>query len=949
MFGFFKPKPPPAPPPLPLAAMRTLDPYKFYACCLLLLFVLKTLIGVMRRARVRAVAAKGKSAKFVPLLGKEPAAPPGSKGKAVVVGGGAFLGRHVVEQLVHKGYKVHVFDVPGGTVHARATDVVYSAGDVTSVEQLRGAFAGAALVVHAASAPASCTDARKIEAINLGGTRAVLEACKLSAVRALVYSSSASVVFDGRAITDVDERQPYPERHVDAAGETRARAEALVLAAASAQLGTCAIRPGILYGQLDPVFVPGLAAAAYCGAARLVLGDGSNFADFTYAENAAHAHVLAAEALLSADAAKRKPVSGAAFFVSDGAPAPFWRTCGLLLAGLGYSAPWLRVPAWLGGLLLGGLSAQTTRFASAHHYFSNEAARKALGYSAPVAEADALAATVQHFAHVRSGSHGLDPVRALLELLASALLAAALCFAGLRPPSPPVLRAAAEAEKFLRPASAALVARGVPGALVELGLLGLALALGAHLLGALLPNAPPARAPRVLPPTIPGKPLVGNLIDFLKGPLDLIAVARQQHRNIFTLRIGPQPITFCCHPEGYETFGRGKDDVLDQAAVYSFTIPAFGKNVVYDAPLDKRLQQIQFVAAIMNTSTMRSYVPKIIMEATNFFNEWGDSGEVELHAAIAQLTTLTASRCLHGVEVRENLCKDVAQLYHDIDGGMQPISTIMPRLPIAAHRRRDRARVELAQLFGSVIDKRKASGTKGDDILQVFIDARYKDGKALTNDEITGLLITLLFAGQHTSSITGTWLGMNIVGYGYLDAIYKEQKAAREANGGELNYDALMAMGLMRNCISETLRLYPPLIFLMRKVVVDRQCRHWTIPRGHILAISPREAGRDERIFPEASSFQPERYAEGGQAEALWSSKTLSDDKKAFSYMAFGTGPHMCLGRRFAFLQLSIIWAVLADMYEMEVVGTIPPPDYDAMVVGPKGDCTIRYKRRVKK
>lgn len=107
---------------------------------------------------------------------------------------------------------------------------------------------------------------------------------------------------------------------------------------------------------------------------------------------------------------------------------------------------------------------------------------------------------------------------------------------------------------------------------------------------------------------------------------------------------------------------------------------------------------------------------------------------------------------------------------------------------------------------GSVIDKRKASGEKGDDILQVFIDARYKDGTALTNDEITGLLITLLFAGQHTSSITGTWLGMNIVGYGYLDAVYQEQKAARAANNGELNYDALMSMSLMRNCISETLR-----------------------------------------------------------------------------------------------------------------------------------------------
>lgn len=97
---------------------------------------------------------------------------------------------------------------------------------------------------------------------------------------------------------------------------------------------------------------------------------------------------------------------------------------------------------------------------------------------------------------------------------------------------------------------------------------------------------------------------------------------------------------------------------------------------------------------------MRSYVPKIIHEAEAYFAAWGEEGTVELHKEIAQLTTLTASRCLHGHEVRETLCKEVADLYHDIDGGMQPISTIMPRLPIPAHRRRDRARQELAKLFG---------------------------------------------------------------------------------------------------------------------------------------------------------------------------------------------------------------------------------------------------------
>jgi hypothetical protein len=89
MFGLFKKAPPPpAKPAFALPELKALDAYQFYAACLALLFVLKTLIGIMRRSRVRAAAAKGSAAKFVPVLGKDAPAPAGSKGKAVVVGGG---------------------------------------------------------------------------------------------------------------------------------------------------------------------------------------------------------------------------------------------------------------------------------------------------------------------------------------------------------------------------------------------------------------------------------------------------------------------------------------------------------------------------------------------------------------------------------------------------------------------------------------------------------------------------------------------------------------------------------------------------------------------------------------------------------------------------------------------------------------------------------------------
>ena len=104
----------------------------------------------------------------------------------------------------------------------------------------------------------------------------------------------------------------------------------------------------------------------------------------------------------------------------------------------------------------------------------------------------------------------------------------------------------------------------------------------------------------------------------------------------------------------------------------------------------------------------------------------------------------------------------MTNLLHDLDEGMLPISVFLPYLPIPAHRKRDKARAELSAIFGTVIRARRASGRREEDVLQQFIDARYQNvfgGRELTEEEIAGLLIAVLFAGQHTSSITSAWTG----------------------------------------------------------------------------------------------------------------------------------------------------------------------------------------------
>jgi sterol 14-demethylase len=403
---------------------------------------------------------------------------------------------------------------------------------------------------------------------------------------------------------------------------------------------------------------------------------------------------------------------------------------------------------------------------------------------------------------------------------------------------------------------------------------------------------------------------------------------------------------------------------MSQKEVYEFNVPTFGKGVVFDVGHEERAEQFRFFSEALKTARLQTYVQLMVAEAEAFFAErLKESGEVrtplpqpvspficsrscllvqvDLRALLSDLIILTASRCLMGREVREHLFDRVADLFHDLDMGMQPISVVFPYLPIAAHRKRDSSRAELAKIFTKIIRARKDSGKSEPDVLQAFIDARYKDGRTLTEDQITGMLIAVLFAGQHTSSITSTWTGLFLMAdKSWFKKCCDEQQAVRAKNGAELNYEVLAQMDTLHVCIKEALRLHPPLIMLMRLAhedfsVTDKDGRTYTVPKGDIVATSPTFSHRLEHVWTDANTYNPARHQPGS-----------TDGQKPFSFVGFGGGRHGCMGETFAYMQIKTIWSVLLRSYDFDIVSPFPEPDYDSMVVGPKPPCIVRYKRR---
>ena len=497
-----------------------------------------------------------------------------------------------------------------------------------------------------------------------------------------------------------------------------------------------------------------------------------------------------------------------------------------------------------------------------------------------------------------------------------------------------------------------------------------ALSLMASVLALVLAARPAPRAmppqPAVAPPLVAGGvPLLGHLLSFIEGPVGMIDALRSNYRSMFTIRVGPQRITFMIGAGPQLQFIKAKDELLDQAPVYGFTIPVFGKGIVYDSPLDERQQQVKLLVHSMNTKGLEAMVPKMIDEAEDYFYQWGDEGEVELRQVFSELIIMTASSCLMGPEIRENLSTEIARIYHSLDGGLTPLSTLWPSAPTQKHRERDEAREEMVGIFSKIIAARRAGkaadgGAAADDFLQKIIDFRYRDetdpktgkttkaGRGFTDSEVTGWLIVLLFAGQHTSSITATWLGAMLLQHPEAMAEVKREQEARCPDEESLNYANLLEMDAMRRSITETLRLYPPLILLMRKVMRRNfKVGQHTIPKGDVVGLCAPASNLDPRYWPDATAFRPSRYLPGEDAADRFDSRSVGHGLLQGFMLSFGGGAHMCSGRRFGYLQVSTIWTILLRDFDMEMVTPLPKPAYNDMVVGPDAPIMMRYKRKV--
>ena len=298
---------------------------------------------------------------------------------------------------------------------------------------------------------------------------------------------------------------------------------------------------------------------------------------------------------------------------------------------------------------------------------------------------------------------------------------------------------------------------------------------------------------------------------------------------------------------------------------------------------------------------------------------------------MAQITIFTASRSLQGKEVRQQLDTTFADLYKALDDGFQPINFMLPWFPLPANRKRNIAQRKMTQIYSNIINARRAKGGEKDseDMIWNLMGSVYKDGTPVPDNEIAHMMIGLLMAGQHSSSVTSSWLMLHLAANPeIMEELYEEQLRALGSDSTPLTYENIQKVPLITNVIRETLRLHPPIHSIMRKVKnpLPIEGTSWIVPPSHVLLAAPATMGKSDEFFPNADVWDPHRWeiiadpAEQEKEKMDYGYGLVSTGADS-TYLPFGAGRHRCIGEQFAYVQLTIIVIMMVREFRLKNIG----------------------------
>ena len=417
-------------------------------------------------------------------------------------------------------------------------------------------------------------------------------------------------------------------------------------------------------------------------------------------------------------------------------------------------------------------------------------------------------------------------------------------------------------------------------------------------------ESPESERARPLPPGGRGLPVIGETLEFLKGPRAFLERRKARWGPVFTSRVLGMRLVSLVGVEANRWIFSNEDKILRNrwsAAIRRLLGAQSLSLQVGEAHRARR----RVLAPHFRRTGLEPLVEPITAVAREHLRRWAEAGgETAAVELFKELAFEIAARYIFGDIAR----LDLPRLSVDFDDWVQGMFVPVPvPLPGTTFGRAMAARERLFAAIAAEVERRAASPERGPDVLSTLLDVRDEDGRPLPRTTIVDEIQLLMFAGHDTTVTALTNIVLHLSQHpDVLARARAEQDAAGDA---PLTVEAVRAMPWLEAVISESMRVVPPVGGAFRELTQDVEYGGFTLKKGWTVSMSPGLAHGDESVWTDPERFDPER----------WMPERAENKRHPFAYIPFGGGPRKCLGEHFAMLEMQLVLALFLRGYEWEL------------------------------
>jgi len=412
-----------------------------------------------------------------------------------------------------------------------------------------------------------------------------------------------------------------------------------------------------------------------------------------------------------------------------------------------------------------------------------------------------------------------------------------------------------------------------------------------------------------------GKDLLPHLSTIRKDTPGFLLECSRRYGDLVEFAVGGTRVFFINHPDLIRRVLQDNHHNYSKDTIQYNTLATITGRGLLTSDGEEWLRHRRMEQPAFSRSRLAALDQVIAPALEAMLVRWGQQPEdavVDIDREMMAVTLEIVGQALFSIDLRTDAPRltqaVLTALDHVIYRAQNPFAP-PDWLPIPQNLSFRKALRQLDRAVYEIVESRRRSGEKRDDLLGMLMDARDAEsgGSRLTDQQIRDEIITLLIAGHETvaSALTWSW---------YLLAQHPEvweemrEEVSRLPDDRLPCYPDLERLPFTAAVFSEALRLYPPAWLITRKALGEDELNGYKIPAGALIVISPYVIHRHPQYWEDAEEFLPQRFT-GGRERSI----------PRFAYIPFGGGPRLCIGNNFAMIEGVLILAGITQRYRLKL------------------------------